>query len=132
MGKRRVLYLIAALLLMTAVFFWQLPAILKAMPSRYVARLPQPLQDLGERGDGVAILPTVAAPVEVAALLRATPLPTSVPVMEPPTPTPPTLAAATAVPNTPTPAPTAAPTPIPIPTAVRLDGFRHQFQTWNN
>jgi tetratricopeptide (TPR) repeat protein len=131
-SKRRILFLIAALLLMTAVFFWQLPAILKAMPSRYVARLPQPLQDLGVRGDGVAILPTVAAPMEAAALLQTAPLPTTTPSAPPPTPTPPALDVATAVPNTPTPTSTATPTPIPIPAAVRLDGFRHQFQTWNN
>ena len=62
MRKRRWLIFIAGLALMLALGFWQLPTLLKAVPSRYVARLPEPLQELGTRGDGVAILPTVAAP----------------------------------------------------------------------
>lgn len=133
MNKRRLMILGLVLALVTAVFFWQhLPAILKAMPSRYVARLPQPLQELGERGDGLAILPTAPAPVDVATLLEAVPLPTIAPVAEPPTPSPPALVVATVVPDTPTPSPPSPPTLVPIPASVRLEGFRHQFQTWNS
>ncbi|MCB0010179.1 MAG: C39 family peptidase, partial [Anaerolineales bacterium] len=32
----------------------------------------------------------------------------------------------------PTNTPLPSPSPIPLPVAARLDGFRHQFQTWNN
>lgn len=131
MFKRRLFYLAAACLLMISLFFWQLPTLLKAMPSRYVARLPEPLQALGARGDGVAILPTVAAPAAVADLLQAPVAATATRVAEPATPTPPVVMGETAVsPTTPPPTPTN--TPVPIPSAFRLDGFRHQFQTWNN
>jgi hypothetical protein len=75
MRKRRFLFLI--LVLLTAlIFLGQLPAILKAMPSRYVARLPQAVQTLGERGDGVPVLPTANAPVITSLLLASTPTPT--------------------------------------------------------
>lgn len=138
MHKRWVLYLIGALLLLSAAFFWQLPAILRAMPSRYVARLPEPLKNLDVRGDGLPTLPTVAAPVAAAALLQDVAVPTPTPVGEPPTPTPLPLggrfAITTTVPTKPPPTTAVLPTstPVPIPPAVRLDGIRHQFQTWNN
>lgn len=86
MLKRRLFYLAAAFFLVPALFFRQLPTLLKAMPSRYVARLPEPLQVLGARGDGVPILPTVSVPVTAAALLQAPVLPAATAVVEPPTP----------------------------------------------
>ena len=131
-NKRRLSYLAGVLLLVLGLSLWQLPTLLKAMPSRYVARLPEPWQAMGERGDGEALLPTVAAPVaaDADALLRQ------------PEELPPPLTVTTVVPLTPivtemvvpTAAPFATPTntPIPIPPALRLDGFQHQFQTWNN
>jgi tetratricopeptide (TPR) repeat protein len=139
-GKNRIIWLLLPALLLFVLLFWQLPTLLKAMPSRYVARLPEQVQALGERGDGVALLPTAPAPAEAAALLTGlaspTPAATRTPVPEPPTPTAIPLgstqtnekaATPTAVPtNTPS------PTPDPIPSAVRLNGFQHIFQTWNN
>ena len=73
---RRYVFVLLALLGIGLLSLWQLPTILKAMPSRYVARLPEPLQALGERGSGVAILPTVAAPTNVESLLQVTATPT--------------------------------------------------------
>ncbi len=137
MPKRRLAILAIVLALFSVLFFWQLPTLLKAMPSRYVARLPEPVQALGERGDGVPLLPTVAAPVDAAVLLAGVAEPTAVPTLipEPATPTPPPVndQANTAVPP-PTLTPTAVPTntPLPIPASFRLNGFVHQFQTWNN
>jgi tetratricopeptide (TPR) repeat protein len=122
--------------------FWQLPTLLKAMPSRYVARLPEPVQALGERGDGVPILPTAPAPLEAAVLLAdlASPTPTTpaTAVSEPPTPT--SIPVGNNRSSDPEITPTAVPTltlpptitPEPIPAAVRLEGFQHIFQTWNN
>ena len=119
---------------------WSLPTILKAIPSRYVARMPEPMQALGERGDGVPILPTAAAPGNPALLLAESDIqvPASpTPFPEPPTPTPSVLdSKMVAITNMPTAMPTntplPSPSPIPLPVAARLDGFRHQFQTWNN
>ncbi|VAW32855.1 hypothetical protein MNBD_CHLOROFLEXI01-1229 [hydrothermal vent metagenome] len=137
MHKRRIpYYLVAAFLLVLGLFFWQLPTLLKAMPSRYVARLPEPVQALGERND-VPLLPTVAAPADAAALLTAIDEPTVAPIIasEPATLPPPPVTGqeSTAVPPA-TPTVTAVPTntPIPIPASLRIDGFTHQFQTWNN
>ena len=129
--KRRNTYLAGAFFLVLGLFFWQLPTLLKAMPSRYVARLPEPLQSLGERGDGEALLPTVSAPVAAAALLQNPELPKPLIVTQAPIATPVPRFDATAV-STPTPLATPTNTPVPIPEALRLDGFVHQFQTWNN
>jgi tetratricopeptide (TPR) repeat protein len=135
MHQLRVLFLIIAL--MAGLFlYWQLPAILKATPSRYVARLPEPVQALGERGDGVAILPTVVAPANVTATntfrpvveATATPFPAVTSTQEPTNTPKPTPEAS----PTNTPEPTATNTPVPIPVSARMNGFVHQFQTWNN
>ncbi len=54
--KRR--YLILAVVLILFILIWQLPEILKAIPSRYVAAyLPEPVQSLAVR-EHVEILPT--------------------------------------------------------------------------
>ena len=69
MRRRRFLILAVALILILLV--WQLPALLKAVPSRYVAAyLPEPLQALAER-EHVEMLPTVETEIAVdtAALL---------------------------------------------------------------
>lgn len=113
------------------------PVLLKTMPSRYVARLPEPLQDLGTRGSVVPVLPTAAGSTEnltqskdvlvsptqrvvaeVGEPERPTPIATSIRV-KPPVPLP-------------TPSPTSTPLPRPIPPAARLNDVQHQFQTWNN
>ena len=132
---RRYVFVLLALLGIGLLSLWQLPTILKAMPSRYVARLPEPLQALGERGSGVAILPTVAAPANAENLLQVTNTPTAAAVV-PPTLTPQPLAQATQTAPAPTATATAVPTatatPIPIPASFRLENVWHQFQTWNN
>ena len=97
-NKRRLSYLAVVILTLAGLFYWQLPTLLKAMPSRYVARLPESWQAMGERGDGEALLPTVAAPAAAAALLRQ------------PEELPPPLTVTTVVPLTPTVTETAVPT----------------------
>lgn len=110
------------------------PTLLRAMPSRYVARLPEPLQQLGERGDGVATLPTVAAPTDLSHLLAVTSEPAATAVLPPPTLTPLPLTTQVAPLLQPTATATLPPTATlaPIAPAVRLTGIQHQFQTWNN
>lgn len=142
----------AALSLVTLVLMIAVPAAIRALPDRYVVRLPEPLQKYGLPDDRVALLPTASAPVAVAALLGtttavATPtllpspvatntgLPVSQPATSEPTMVDPT-ATATQRPATATATATAtmapSPTPRPRPAAVRLEGFQHKFQTWNN
>ena len=138
-SKKRFVWTLVAIAGLLLLFLWQLPGILKAMPSRYVARLPEPMQVLGTRGDGVAILPTIETAVDTTGLLAGmispTPAATATAVSEPPTPSP-FPAAANDLPiaptQTPTAVPTQTPTPIPVPSAVRLTRFQHLFQTWNN
>jgi tetratricopeptide (TPR) repeat protein len=139
MGK---LKFVIPLVLLAACAAWAVPAILQAMPSRYVARLPEPLQQLGQPPEQAPTLPTVAAPVSAQALLGG-----AAPVMTagkrtagaaPLSPTPPPTAVpagATAVataPPAPSPTPPPTPTPWPLPNAARLEGVRHKFQSWNN
>ncbi len=68
MHRRRYLIFPIIVLIFASAFAWQLPSVLKVIPSRYVARLPQPLQQLGER-EHVDVLPTTAPPENVAKLL---------------------------------------------------------------
>ena len=125
--KRRYTIPLVVSLLLVALFIWQLPAILRAIPSRYLFRAPEFIQEIA-RGEQNPILPTVDAPVDAAALLipTATPQPTPIVIATggpPPSPTPiPT--------STPEPTPTAI--PIPINGSARLEGIYHQFQDWNN
>ncbi|MDX1664252.1 MAG: C39 family peptidase [Candidatus Promineifilaceae bacterium] len=150
--RRTWLVILVLLILLTGALAWQLPAILKAVPSRYVARLPEPVQALGVR-EHVSVLPTAAAPeltdeelhqLLASAAPSAGAVPTHDPRLAPPTPTPPPTRAAetgandapgaspaTAVPTaTPAPAPTK--TRPPLPASVRLQGIAHRFQDWNN
>jgi hypothetical protein len=110
------------------------PAVLRAIPSRFVAAyVPEPLQAAVALGNPAALptaLPTAAAPVtsllqpasaasperELAAPAAATATQTA-----PLEPTPTLAATATATPTT-----------VPIPGSARLNPFAHQFQTWNN
>lgn len=129
--KRNRTPLILGVLLLGLLFIWQLPAILRAIPSRYLYRAPDFIQEIA-RGEQNPILPTVVPQGDAAALLAPTSIPTAIP-----SPTPVSLATGNA-PATPTSIPTS--TAIPLPTAVpvpingsaRLDGIFHQFQTWNN
>jgi tetratricopeptide (TPR) repeat protein len=141
MHRQRFLLFLIIILMFTTAFVWQLPTVLKAIPSRYVARLPQPLQELGVR-EHVEVLPASAAPADVSSLLGdvaqqsnsyepATPIPPIISTVAPVDSESTSARVAAAVP-TETPAPTPTNTPIPIVPAVRLEGFQHQFQSWNN
>lgn len=121
---------------------WATPEILRAVPSRYAARLPAPLQTWSAPPPSAPILPTRAAPVNAAALLQGTTgqlgtvTPTAVLTLPPPVQivTDDTAVTPMAVSPTPTPLPTPTPTatPIPLPPSARLTHIRHQFQEWNN
>ena len=129
--KRNWTPLILGLLLLGLLFIWQLPAILRAIPSRYLYRAPEFIQEIA-RGDQNPILPTVMPQGDAAALLAPTSLPSATA-----SPTPAVIATGNA-PATPTSIPTSTappvPTAIPIPINgnARLEGIFHQFQTWNN
>lgn len=120
-------------LLLVALFIWQLPALLRAIPSRYLYRAPEFLQEIA-RGDQNPILPTVNAPTDAAALLTST----SIPVPTATTLPTPVIVATGGPPASPTPIPTSTPEPvptvppIPINGSARLQGIYHQFQDWNN
>ncbi len=141
MYRRRFTIFLIVIIVGTIVFIWQLPTVLKAIPSRYVARLPQPMQELGVR-EHVEVLPTTVAPANVASLLESStqqtaPSETATPESEANSlATSPeleeTIVPSPAVITIETPVPTPTNTPIPIPPSARLEGFQHQFQTWNN
>jgi tetratricopeptide (TPR) repeat protein len=133
-GKKGIILLLVG----TAVVLFLLatPMMLQAVPPRYLARLPKPIQDIGAPKQEVATLPTVAVTADVSLLLMPSattapvlpPTNTAVPAPEITTPTPESTAALpptfTAIPPT--------PTQVPIPAQVRLEGITHQFQEWNN
>ena len=137
------------------------PALIGALPDRYVYRLPEPIQKYGLPQEGPALLPTVSAPAAAVSLLStatesvqqaaASPTVAATPTLKPmmvgdkPVPASatdisPEAANQTegALPATQIAAETAAPTatqtprPWPLPGQVRLEGFQHKFQTWNN
>ncbi|MGD8585659.1 MAG: C39 family peptidase [Chloroflexota bacterium] len=145
MRKRRLVFL--AVFVAIGLLIWQLPTLLKAIPSRYVAAyLPEPLQALAER-DHVETLPTADVSIDAAALLaRRDPVTgdarepnpetggTLPPVITTRTdPTPPAEQLSTRpTPPTPTGAPTATATSVPVPSTARIGPITHHFQTWNN
>ncbi len=150
---------IAILLLAGIAAIMLLPMALKALPTRYAMRLPEPLQALALPGDPTPVLPTASAPrYSAAALLLSlestaeadttvasgeesdalsVPAATATP---PPSPTPQPVAGlfVSTVINESTPIGTAVATPEPLPTVVvlpvtaRLEGITHKFQEWNN
>jgi tetratricopeptide (TPR) repeat protein len=132
MGKRGVTLLLVG----TAVVLFLLatPVMLKAVPPRYLARLPKPIQDIGAPKQTVATLPTIAVTADLSILLTPTtaaPLPpTNTPVPAPEETALSPEATATLPPTFTPPPPTA--TPLPIPPQARLEGVTHQFQEWNN
>lgn len=148
MRRRSLLVLISLVLIAGLLFAWQLPNLLKALPSRYVARLPQPVQTMGARYQG-ELLPTAATTMAFGDLIDEDPISSATAERIPATPTPPpttaanvgtvtdqtstdarvsaaSTATATAE-TTPTPVPTA-----PIPVSHTLSGIEHRIQTWNN
>jgi hypothetical protein len=121
-----------------------MPTVVQAIPSRYLARLPEPLvdpflvplQELPAPSGIVSEEPRFEIPiVEVAFTPVPSPAPTVIPE---PTAEPVVAAADPAVTATPepaptdTPMPTATPTPEPLPERVRLDGLRVIAQSFNN
>ena len=134
--------LLIPLLLFVAIIIWAVPAILKAMPDRYVFRLPEPLKNLGLPEDKVALLPTISSPLAANELLLSDegvingPLPTTTieptklsqnsPAVKPSNPVDQTEI------NTPVPIAVPSPTPWPLPVSARINGFQHKFQEWNN
>lgn len=148
MRKRRWLFLTSlTILLAFAAAAWLVPPILKAIPSRYVALLPAPVQALGERAH-VDALPTPAAVANVESLLDEAVAEAT--VVPPPTGTavPTVMAATSATLDAPDAADTSGagvveaepdptempPTPTlsPIPATARLTNIQHRFQDWNN
>lgn len=148
MSKRRLVILLSILTI--GLLAWQLPAILKSIPSRYVAAyLPEPIQVLAER-EHVELLPTAAVDTNAGFLLNLESLTASeVTIQAIPSPASAgndtrnsDLAIDEAERNGPGegqnhPAPSLTPSPVPtdlplIPSSSRLIPFKHQFQTWNN
>ena len=144
MSRRLILLFLAIGLI--SVMIWQLPALLKVIPSRYVAAyFPEPVQSLVVR-EHVEMLPTANVAVDSAALLESTPAVSEIEFAESgstPSPTSETAPDDTSTISSPnnesiqveklpesTPRPSA--TPISIPDNSRLVDIRHQFQTWNN
>lgn len=141
MNRRKVTYGIGFLAFSAAIFFWQLPALLRTLPSRYVALMPEPVQAMGVR-EHVQLLPTAAVDIDLSDIRPAsttaveTPAPLLAPVLvvtevgsENDVETVTTSAEPTAPPT-----PTLLPTPLPVSfsASARLNGVRHQFQAWNN
>jgi len=134
MGKKGIMLMLVG----TAVVLFLLatPMIIKAVPPRYLSRLPQPIKDLGAPKQEVAILPTVAVTADLSILLTPTATPTinlpatntAIPASDEYTPTP---EATETLPPTFTPIPPT-PTKVPIPPQARLEGINHKFQEWNN
>ena len=132
MSKQKLAFLLIILTLAGLLAF---PTLLKAIPPRYAARLPEPLRQLSAPRDVVPILPTVARPLAANDLLQTTETEeaTAVPSNAPPTLTPPSISDYTPEPTLPaTPTLTPTITPEPLPQTVRLEGINHQFQEWNN
>jgi tetratricopeptide (TPR) repeat protein len=142
-------HLVLSLVLLSLGFMLAVPTLLRAIPSRYVARLPESLQQLGAPRNQVAILPTIAMPDAARTLLDPSvngegiglPVSASTLALSPATPTPipisgeaTPLSQPSQVPSTPTasPSPTFTPVPIPYLPATRLEGIEHAFQSWNN
>ena len=166
-------------LLVTVFFLFGLvlaaPALIGALPDRYVFRLPESLQKYGLPQDQSPLLPTVSAPAAAASLLsnakegvqmpttratvEASPKVETSPISEesqviefkpatgaePDRPNETTNQASDDIPSststtTPTSKSTATlvatamqtATPWPLPKQARLEGFQHNFQTWNN
>jgi len=151
MSVRRLILILSILVI--AVFIWQLPALLRAIPSRYVAAyLPEPVQVLAER-EHVEVLPTSAVNVDASRLLSdedqvapqirtpefslekdtaRTSQNTNLEGTEVSVSKEPEEHLDEAKPTLAGPSPTPTETPIPIPSKSRLGPIRHHFQTWNN
>lgn len=147
-GRKTVVLLIFLILVLVMVI--AVPLGLRAVPSRYIAyageKLPEswrePFNEIALPKQESATLPTAVAIADINLLLgkpgpALNPVPTLLPTFTPVPKTdialPPTETA-TAVPPTPTATLPAPPTPVwpPLPSSVRLTGFTHQFQEWNN
>ena len=152
MTRRRLIFL--AFILAGLITVWQLPTVLRAIPSRYVAAyLPQSVQAMAER-EHSEILPTVIMEASAMTLLESTKTPkesdittnqdkSSIVIEATPASTILDKPSVTVKENgganpglepTFSASPTALPTrtPVPLPVSSRLQNFEHHFQTWNN
>ncbi len=109
--RRNRLFLILALLV-GILLLAGLPFALRRLPTRYVMRLPAPLQALVLPEDNTPLLPTAAAPQAAADLLGQAVAPVVTTITAPASPTPqPLVGAEVTEPATTQPSPTAPPTP---------------------
>jgi tetratricopeptide (TPR) repeat protein len=137
MGKYKKYFVGIVVLLGLAIF--AVPVLLRAIPPRYAARwLPEPLLTIASPQQEVALLPTIAQPLDINSLL-AEPTALGAPVIEVAQATATPAIAETVAPSEPTAVPptaTSSPMPtataVPIPAEARLEGIQHQFQEWNN
>ncbi len=141
--SKRTLFFFLALLLGVLLIVLVVPALLRALPTRYAMRLPEPLQALALPADPeVPLLPTAAPPSNAQSLLGENAPEVAAASGTGATSTPPPVPTAIPVdgqsPISASPTPTAAPTvfptatPWPLPAAARMTGIVHQFQEWNN
>ncbi|MFK7805541.1 MAG: C39 family peptidase [Anaerolineae bacterium] len=150
-GKRKtwLVWSSTFLLIVGVGFAFSVPALLRALPSRYLLYLPEPLQQLGARGHAEA-LPAAkndgATRPEISELVLAPAAsPTAAPIATVPpavvivsTPSDDSSNSALQSTNTPEPLPTFTPTSIPTTTPLpylpdaRVSDIQHQFQSWNN
>ena len=130
MTRRRLIFLLIILIILIGA--WQLPTVLKAIPSRYVAAyLPQSVQAMAERKHS-EILPTVVVDANAMSLLESSKPDQEIEMTTKTTwenSQPESEVESTLIPKS---LPQASPTPVPIPITSRLESFNHQFQTWNN
>lgn len=140
-GVRRILAVLAGLVLISVLIYWQLPALLNLIPSRYLAAYLPPAITNEQFRNQPERLPTAAAPVDASSLLAAAPT-----TADPPTPTPVIITVGEAAPTADAPAATVTPSPtatleptatkpatlVAAGTQARLQGVTHEFQTWNN
>lgn len=136
--------LLAAVLLAAILIVGLAPAALRSLPTRYAVRLPQPLQALALPADTTPLLPTAVAPRSATNLLNDGLKPPVVTMIETPAGIPVTVSTNEDAPpsgadapsltatSSPVPSPEPSPTPWPVPASVRLNGFTHVYQEWNN
>lgn len=140
---KSVILLVALAQIIFVISLLAMPRVVQAIPSRYLARLPEPLiepfmaplQELPTPAAAVSEQPQIDIPlVEVP----FTPVPLPPPTMTPEPTNEPAPAAEPALTHTPepvptnTPQPTATPLPEPLPERARIDGLRIIAQSFNN
>jgi len=122
-------------LLVLAITLLALPSIIRLLPGRYAARLPEPLLALRDSDHPISLPTPIAAETTSPSTDQrssTTPTPPALPTAEPtgtPTPEPPEATPPTVLPQPAVQEPTPTGT---LPSAVLLEGLRHERQGWNN